>query len=98
MRIPDIIASLDDEWVNANKTNPALPANENQLLAYPITILNSQTNGRSSAIIEPKDSTKRSRRGLANLLGLALRKAVREGVIPDCRIRSIWSSISAALI
>jgi hypothetical protein len=83
MQIPEVTASLDAEWVNANKADPSLPANENQVLSYQITILNRATGNKSSAIIEPHDTTKRGRRGLANLLGLALRKAVREGVIPN---------------
>jgi hypothetical protein len=77
MRALDIIASLDAEWVNANKVT------ENQLLTYQLIILNSQTGSMSSEIIEPKDPSKRSRRGLAYLLGLALRTALRAGVIPD---------------
>jgi hypothetical protein len=83
MQIPDIIASLDAEWVNANKVDAGLPATENRVLSYQITILNRTTGNTSSAIIEPNNPTKRGRRGLANLLGLALRKAVREDVIPD---------------
>ena len=83
MKIPDIIVSLDAEWVNANRADASLPNNENRLLSYQITTLNRRTSATSSAIIEPNDPTKRGRRGLANLLGLALRKAVREDVIPD---------------
>jgi hypothetical protein len=83
MKLLDVIVSLDDEWVNASKVNISLPTNENHLLTYQLTILNPNTDTMSSAIIEPKDASKRSRRGLANLLGLALHKALREGVIPD---------------
>jgi hypothetical protein len=83
MRAADIIASLDAEWVNANKVDASLPPNENHLLTYQLTILNPQTGSLSSAVIEPKDASKRSRRGLGNLLGLALRKALRQGVITD---------------
>jgi hypothetical protein len=69
--------------VKASNVNSSLPSNENRLLTSQLTILNPQTGSASSSIIEPKDATRRSRRGLASLLGLALRKAQREGVIPD---------------
>jgi hypothetical protein len=81
MKTPEVIASLDAEWVNANKVDSSLSSNENQLLTYQLTILNPLTGSASSAIIEPKDTSKRSRRGLANLLGLALRKARHDSVI-----------------
>ena len=83
MRIPDIIASLDAEWVNANKIDTTLPADENRMLSYQITILNRRTGSTSSAIIEPHDPTKRGRRGLSYLLSFSLRKALHEGAIPD---------------
>jgi hypothetical protein len=80
---PEVIASLDAEWVNASKVDVSQPSNENHLLTYQLTIQNPRTGHASSAIVEPKDPTKRSRRGLANLLGFSLHKAVRNGVIPD---------------
>ena len=75
--IPEIIASLDAEWVNARQADVSMPAAENRLLSYQVTILNRSTGRSSSVIIEVKCGTKRGRRGLENLLAFALRKAER---------------------
>jgi hypothetical protein len=83
MKIPNVLVSLDTEWVNAGTAAGSTPSSENRLLSYPITVLNRASGATASAIIEPKDFTRRARRGLSYILALALRKALREGVISD---------------
>jgi hypothetical protein len=48
-----------------------------------MTTLNRVSGGTTSVIIEPKDFTRRARRGLSYILAFALRSALKEGVIPD---------------
>jgi hypothetical protein len=82
-KIPDIVASLDAEWVNARNADVSMPATDNRLLSYQLTIMNRITGKTWSVIIEPKDGSKRGRLGLGNLLGRALRRALQAGVIAE---------------
>jgi hypothetical protein len=83
MKIPSVIVSLDAEWVNAGTASGSAPSGDNRLLSYQITVLNRASGATASAIVEPKDFTRRARRGLSYILALALRKALKDGVMSD---------------
>jgi hypothetical protein len=83
VKIPDVIASLDAEWVNAGTAAGLAASGDNRLLSYQVTVLNRASGATASAIVEPKDFTRRARRGLPYILALALHKALKDGVIPD---------------
>src|SRR5215204_1701495 len=81
MRVPNVIASLDAEWVNGQHAEVALPATDNRLLSYQLTILNRATGQHHSILIEPTGPTRRHRLSLAHLLAKALHAAKTTGVI-----------------
>jgi hypothetical protein len=83
MKIPSVIVSLDAEWVNAGTAAGSAASSDNRLLSYQVTVLNRASGATASAIVEPKDFTRRARRGLSYIFALALRKALKDGVIPD---------------
>ena len=81
MHVPNIIASLDAEWVKGQHAEVALPDHENRLLSYQITILNRATGQYHSILEEPTGATRRHRLSLAHLLAKALLAAKKAGVI-----------------
>lgn len=81
MRVPNVIASLDAEWVNGRHAEVSLPTNENRLLSYQLTILNRTTGRYCSILIEPAGPTRRHRVSLGHLLATVLREARKAGVI-----------------
>src|SRR4051794_8402388 len=81
MRVPNVIASLDAEWVNGQHAEVSLPATDNRLLSYQLTILNRATGQLHSILIEPAGPTRRHRLSLRHLLAKALLAAKEAGVI-----------------
>jgi len=81
LRVPNVIASLDAEWVNGQHAEVSLPTDENRLLSYQLTILNRTTGQHCSILIEPAGPTRCHRLSLGHLLAKALLEARRAGVI-----------------
>src|SRR4051812_26911943 len=81
MRVPDVVASLDAEWVNGQHAEVALPATDNRVLSYQVTILNRTTGQHHSILREPTGPTRRHRLSLGHLLAKALLAAKIAGVI-----------------
>src|SRR5215210_4944062 len=81
MRVPNVIASLDAEWVKGQHAEVSLPTTDNRLLSYQLTILNRTTGQHHSILVEPAGPTRRHRLSLGHLLAKALLAAVKAGVI-----------------
>src|SRR3954453_1371288 len=81
MRVPNVIASLDAEWVSGQHAEVALPATDNRLLSYQLTILNRTTGQHHSVLIEPAGPTRWHRLSLGHLLAKAVLAAKWAGVI-----------------
>src|SRR5262249_15234128 len=83
LRLPDIIVSLDAEWVNRGLAEAGVVSRENRGLTYQTTVLNRMTGAESYAIYKPSDLTKRGRKSLGGILALVLNKALKEKTIED---------------
>jgi hypothetical protein len=81
VRLPQVIASLDAEWVDGRDAEVSLPAKDNRLLSYQLTILNRTTGRHHSILIRLTGPTRRHRLTLASLLAKAMGAAIKAGVI-----------------
>ena len=79
----EIVVGFDSEWVDASQQDENIPTNtSNRILSWQLYLLSSLGDAGCSLFVEAKGGGKSSRRKLETLLGMIVRKAVSEGVIP----------------
>jgi hypothetical protein len=76
-----LIVGFDTEYVNANRVNPDWPESVNIVLSYQFAVFNPANGRYSTSILYTRHVTKTGRWRFNNLLSVALRKALNEGVI-----------------
>jgi hypothetical protein len=78
----EVVVGFDSEWVDASHADDGIPPNaSNRILSWQLYLVSS--SGACALLVEAKGSDKSSRRGLKTLLGMVVRKAIREGIIPS---------------
>ena len=78
----EIVVGFDSEWVDASHADDGIPPNaSNRILSWQLYLLSS--SGECALLVEAKGGGKSSRRTLKTLLGMIVRKAIREGIIPS---------------
>jgi hypothetical protein len=82
---PTVIVGFDSEWT-------ILAKGRNRVLSYQLVVLNTETGQTSETFVTLEGNTRRSRKSLTWLLSVALRKAVREGVIPHIPDKLVLAS------
>jgi hypothetical protein len=84
--------SMDAEWTSAQYAPEVVDARgrkitfeegQNWVLSWQLSVLNHSTSEMTTIIVYSEGSTRRHRRKLPTLIGLALTQAVNEGVIPE---------------
>jgi hypothetical protein len=79
----EVVVGFDGEWVDASHEDHSIPPNTtNRILSWQLYLL-SPSGASCSLLVEAKGGAKPSRRELRTLLGMVVRKAIREGVIPS---------------
>jgi hypothetical protein len=79
----EVVVGFDSEWVDASHVDNGIPPNtSNQILSWQLYLLSSSGTA-CSLFVEAKGGDKSGRRGLKTLLGMVVRKAIREGIIPS---------------
>ena len=77
----EVVVGFDSEWVDASHADDGVPPNaSNRILSWQFYLLSS--SGACDLLIEAKGGEKSSRRRLDTLLGMIVRKAIREAIIP----------------
>ena len=78
----EVVVGFDSEWVDASHTDHGIPPNtSNRILSWQLYLVSS--SGACALLVEAKGGDKSSRRGLKALLGMVVRKAIWEGIIPS---------------
>jgi hypothetical protein len=78
----DVVVGFDSEWVDASHADDGIRPNaSNRILSWQLYLVSS--SGACALLVEAKGGDKSSRRGLKPLLGMVVRKAIREGIIPS---------------
>ena len=78
----EVVVGFDSEWVDASHADDGIPPNtSNRILSWQLYLLSS--SGACALLVEAKGGDKSSRRRLKTLLGMVVRKAIREGIIPS---------------
>jgi hypothetical protein len=78
----EVVVGFDSEWVDASHADDGIPPNaSNRILSWQLYLVSS--SGACALLVEAKGGDKSSRRGLKTLLGMVVRKAIREGIIPS---------------
>jgi hypothetical protein len=78
----EVVVGFDSEWVDASHADDGIPANtSNRILSWQLYLVAS--SGECALLVEAKSGDKSSRRLLKTLLGMVVRKAIREGIIPS---------------
>jgi len=76
----EVVVGFDSEWVDASHADDGIPPNaSNRILSWQLYLVSS--SGACALLVEAKGGDKSSRRGLKALLGMVVRKAIREGII-----------------
>lgn len=87
-----VTVSMDAEWTSAKYAPEIVDSRgrrapyevgQNWILSWQLCVLNHETGAITTAIIYPAGPTKKHRKKLTTLIGLALTQAVHDGVIPD---------------
>jgi hypothetical protein len=77
------VVGFDSEWVDASHEDCGIPPNtSNRILSWQLYLL-STSGAYCSLLVDAKGSGKPSRLQLKTLLGMVVRKAIEEGVIPN---------------
>ncbi len=88
-----VTVSLDAEWTSAKNAPETIDAQgrrirlheeDNWILSWQLSVLNHETGEISSLIVYPEGPLRRHRKKLSTLIGLALDKALSDGVISSC--------------
>jgi hypothetical protein len=78
----EVVVGFDSEWVDASHADNGIPPNaSNRILSWQLYLVSS--SGTCALLVEAKGGDKSSRRCLKTLLGMVIRKAIREGSIPS---------------
>ena len=78
----EVVVGFDSEWVDASHEEEGIPPNaSNRILSWQLYLLSS--SGACALLVEAKGGEKSSRRRLDTLLGMIVRKAIYEGIIPS---------------
>ena len=78
----EVVVGFDSEWVDASHEDDGIPPNaSNRILSWQLYLLSS--SGACALLVEAKGGEKSSRRRLDTLLGMIVRKAIWEGIIPS---------------
>jgi hypothetical protein len=79
----EVFIGFDSEWVDASHEDYGIPPNTtNRILSWQLYLL-SPPGASCSLLVEAKGGAKPSRRELRTLLGMVVRQAISEGVIPS---------------
>ena len=78
----EVVVGFDSEWVDASHEDESIPPNaSNGILSWQFYLLSS--SGACALLVEANGGEKSSRRRLDTLLGMVVRKAIWEGIIPS---------------
>ena len=78
----EVVVGFDSEWVDASHEDDGIPPHaSNRILSWQLYLLSS--SGACALLVEAKGGEKSSRRRLDTLLGMIVRKAIYEGIIPS---------------
>src|SRR6478735_1571520 len=79
----EVVVGFDGEWVDASHEDHSIPPNTtNRILSWQFFLLSS-SGASCSLLVEANGGGKSSRRELKTLLGMVVRQAICEGVIPS---------------
>src|SRR5215472_17343708 len=78
----EVVVGFDSEWVDASHADDGIPPNaSNRILSWQLYLVSS--SGACALLVEAKSGDKSSRRALKTLLGMVVRQAILEGIIPS---------------